>query len=367
MKWRRERVSLGEQTVWHRVGSLFGAFYDVASWGYLAVVVIVVVSRMSDGAAPVVLQPLQAGFPILVAPVWIVLVVAAVTRRWFQVPVALVLAVTFIASVAPARRTVAAPYWVQDAAKVRIASANVFFRNTDPDKAVAAVMAHDVDVLVVAEFTDAFAAAFDRAGAPARYPYTSERARLDRNGMVIYSKLPIIETQELTATKMPAVHLSLPGGETLWLAAVHPYPPMTDSQTKQWISGLQEIRRFAVGEAADDPLVLVGDFNGTRWQPTFGKLLAGSMIDAHEALGRGLSRSWPVGWALPRLVRLDHALLNERTFPTAIDDFVVPGSDHLAFDVTVAVKAAQAPGVRPGEDSIVTTTTKKPRVAKKRR
>ncbi len=361
MKWRRERVPLEDQTIRHRALSLLGGIYDVASWGYLAIVLVVVVSRMSDGAAPVVLQPLQAGFPILVAPVWIVLLLAAVTRRWFQVPVALVLAVTFVASVAPARQKVAEPYWVQEAARVRIASANLYLANPNVDKAVAAVMAHDADVLVLTEFTTTFAAAFNRAGVGNRYPYAAERARLDRNGVVIYSKIPFTETQELTDAKMPAVKLTLATGESLWVAAVHPYAPESETKSKQWVTALQEIRRFTASDAGDGPLVLVGDFNGTRWQPTFGKLLAGTMIDAHEALGRGLSRSWPADSVIPRLVRLDHALLNERAFPVAIDDFVVPGSDHLAFDVTVAVKAAQAPGVQPGEDSIVTTTTKKPK------
>ena len=255
----------------------------------------------------------------------------------------------------------AEPYWVDEAARVRIVSANVYFENPDVDRAVAAVMARDADVLVLTEFTTTFSAAFERAGVASRYPHTTDHARLDREGVVIYSKIPFTETQELTDTKMPAVKLTLASGESLWLAAVHPYPPSNDTQANQWIKALQDIRRFTLSEAGDDPMALVGDFNGTRWQPTFGKLLAGTMIDAHEALGRGLSRSWPADSFFPLLVRLDHALLNGRAFPVAIDDFVVAGSDHLAFDVTVAVKAAQAPGVQPGEDSIVTTTTKKPK------
>ena len=357
MKWRRERVPLEDQTIRHRAGTLFGAFFDIASWGYLALLAVVSVSRLSDGSVPVLLQPLQAGYPLLGAPVWLVLVISGVTRRWFQAPVALVLAVTLIASVAPARRSVAEPYWVRDSARVRVASANVFFKNPNPDAAAEAVMARDADVMVVTEFTESFSAAFDRVGARERYPYRTIRARLDRNGVVVFSKISFVETEVLTDTKMPAVKLSLPSGEVLWVAAVHPYPPSTESQTKQWIRSLHDVRRFALGGAGDDPLALVGDFNGTRWQPTFGKLLAGSMIDAHEALGRGLSRSWPADRWLPPLVRLDHALLNERAFPVAIDDFVVPGSDHLAFEVTIAVKARLAPGVSPGEDSIVTTTT----------
>ena len=363
MNWRRNRIPRSELRGWKRVGSELGAFWDVGTWGYLVLIAVVAVSRLADASVPV-LQPLQAGLPILFAPVWLVLVVAAVTKRWLQVPVALVLAVTFIGSVSPARQKVAAPYWVAGVPTVTVVSANVYFANTRPDDVVQTLLARDADVMVVLEFTDALADAFNRAGATGLYPYSEVKARQDPGGIAIYSKLAFDQNTELTELKSPAVRLSLPGGEFLWLAGVHPFPPTSDNEEKRWARSLKDLRRFANGSAGDDPLALVGDFNATRWQPGFGTLLAGSMIDAHEAVGKGLTRSWPVASSVPRLVRLDHALINERAFPTAVQDFTVPGSDHLAFEVTIAIKATQAPGVASGEDSIVTTTTKKPKKRK---
>ena len=349
-----------------RIGGYIGTAWDISTWAYLAMLSVVVVSRMSDGSAPVFLQPLQAGFPIVAGPVWIVLAVAVLTRRWLQVPLCLILAVGFVAAVSPARQRVAPPYWVAGAPTVRVAAANVYFANTTPDTAARSLLARDPDVIVVAEFTGTFRAAFNRAGVADRYPNVSERPRDDPAGAVIYSKLPFAEVRELTELKMPAVRLILPAGGYLWVAAVHPFPPTGETEGKRWMRCLKDLRRFAEGTAGDDPLAMVGDFNGTRWQPSFGQLLAGSTVDAHEALGKGLSRSWPAGRAFPRLVRLDHALINERAFPVAIQDFEVPGSDHRAFDVTIAVRSIKAPGVLPGEDSIVgstvgaSTSTRKP-------
>jgi endonuclease/exonuclease/phosphatase (EEP) superfamily protein YafD len=367
LNWHRDRSPQQDQTWWQRGLSLGAAFWDVATWGYLAMVAVVAVSRLADGSVPVVLQPLQAGLPILFAPVWLVLFVAAVTRRWFQVPVAMVLAVTFIASVAPARQTVAAPYWVTGAPTLRVLSANSYIDNKSPDEAARTLVDRDADVMVILEFSAVLETALDAAGAARTYPYQSLKPRLDPAGIAIYSKLPFNNTTELTELKSPAVRLALPSGQFLWIAAVHPYPPNSVRESSRWVRSLRDLQRFASGTAGDDSLALIGDFNASRWQPSFGKLLAGPMIDAHEALGKGLSRSWPVKAGLPRLVRLDHALINERAFPTAVQDFRVPGSDHVAFEVTIAAKAIRSPGVAPGEDSIVTTTSRRPKKSKKRR
>ncbi len=366
MKWRRQPSALSDGGRLHRVRSSVAALYDVGSWGYLALISIVAISRLADNGVPTFLQPLQAGLPILFAPVWLVLCISGISRRWFQVPLALVLAVTHFASVAPARQEVGAPYWVRSASTVRLAVANVFVTNQTVAEAAQSLLERQADVMILLEFTERQQAALQLAGAEESYPFRELRARNDPSGVAIFSKIPFDDMIEVTDARTPAVRLKLPAGEFLRVVAVHPYPPTSEAEAKNWTRYLQALKRFANSSAGDDPLVLAGDFNGTRWQPSFGKLLAGSMIDAHEALGQGLSRSWPVGNRLPRLVRLDHALVNERAFPTQLQDFTVTGSDHRGFDVTIAIKKPQAPGIEAGEDSIVSTTTKKPKKLRKR-
>jgi endonuclease/exonuclease/phosphatase (EEP) superfamily protein YafD len=94
----------------------------------------------------------------------------------------------------------------------------------------------------------------------------------------------------------------------------------------------------ARARATTGPAVIVGDFNATRWNPPFEKLLDSGLTDVHEATGQGLSRSWPNSGIVPvPLMRIDHALVNNGAFPTQVRDESIPGSDHLGFIATLAV------------------------------
>ena len=89
--------------------------------------------------------------------------------------------------------------------------------------------------------------------------------------------------------------------------------------------------------SAPGATAVVGDFNSTRWNPPFGDLLAAGLHDAHESVGQGLSRSWPnLGFPVP-LMRLDHALVNDKVGVVSVHDVDVPGSDHIGFVTELAV------------------------------
>ena len=85
---------------------------------------------------------------------------------------------------------------------------------------------------------------------------------------------------------------------------------------------------------------MAGDFNATRWHPFFGKLLDAGLTDAHEQMGKGLTRSWPADEPhhIPPVMRLDHALMNKAVTATAVRDIRIPGSDHIGFVVDLAVR-----------------------------
>ena len=121
--------------------------------------------------------------------------------------------------------------------------------------------------------------------------------------------------------------------------------PTTSSAAHEWAAELRTIGHTTLG--GDEATIAIGDFHGTRWQPSFGALLAGGLRDAHESVGRGLSRSWPMRRFRP-VARLMHALADERLFPTAVTDFDVRGSDHRGFVVTYAIRRDRAPGPLPG-------------------
>ncbi len=80
---------------------------------------------------------------------------------------------------------------------------------------------------------------------------------------------------------------------------------------------------------------MIGDFNASYWHPAFRDLLRQGLTDAHMALGKGWSTSWPTDEFIPPFVRLDHTLTGNGLVSTDVDDFRLTGSDHAAFVVTV--------------------------------
>jgi endonuclease/exonuclease/phosphatase family metal-dependent hydrolase len=155
----------------------------------------------------------------------------------------------------------------------------------------------------------------------------------------IYSRLPFTSrhVNRLLLNDAPTVTFSV-GGRPLRLVAVH----IDGAQhgAADWRNELRALRPIA-RDSSGDAFVVAGDFNATRWNPPFHDLLRSGLTDAHEARGRGLSRSWPVrGTVLSHLgplMRLDHALVNRHIAVERVRDVSVPGSDHVGFAVTLGV------------------------------
>jgi len=114
---------------------------------------------------------------------------------------------------------------------------------------------------------------------------------------------------------------------------VHPTSPLVDHHELHAQTGALA----SSGLASAGPTLVVGDFNAGYWHPTFRRLLRAGWRDAHIATRRWRSNSWPDDRRpLPPLVRLDHALVNDKLTVTDVHDVRIPGSDHVGFTVTVA-------------------------------
>lgn len=233
------------------------------------------------------------------------------------------------------------PRIADDAQRVRIAHANAYFKNATPAAAADRLLEIDADVLAVTEYDTDLATALAAAGVSARYPFRIDRAPTDRNGVALFSRFPIttgvlepIGGQYGIDATIDLAAGSGAGG-SIRIIAVHPLPGINRVALRQLRRDLAEFGRRAT--TPGPPTVMVGDFNASRWHPAFRDLLGRGLIDAHEQLGDGFSRSWPNGWWIPRFVRLDHALLGEGVTAVRIDDVAVPGSDHLGFVVEVAI------------------------------
>ena len=333
--------------------ALLGAAWDVVAWAFVAMLLVVAASRQVGGTAPALLQPLQAVVPLLFLPIYLVLAGAILGRRWLLAGTAIVFALVHWFSVAPARGVDDKPYWLGRGATIRVAEANVYEQNPTMGATSEKLLAADADMVVLVEVTPDWETAMAGTGLYERYPYRIVEPFRGVRGAAILSKLPITDVAHLTRNKLPVVDVTLPNGQSVRIVAVHPLPPLSGSSSADWTEDLRLLRRYAGRN--EGPLALVGDFNGTRWQPAFGSLLRSGLRDAHEATGHGLSYSWPADRFRP-FVRLDHALVGEELFPTAVTELALPGSDHRGFVATFELRPRSQPGASGGADPPVSTS-----------
>lgn len=304
----------------------------VASWCALSVV-----ARWSIGAP--VTQLLQGLVPVVFLPVWIIAVTAFAGRRWPLAVLSSVLVVTHVLLVWPALRGGGAPAWAVAAPRITLLSVNLFDRNRTPDAAAAAVLARRADVLVLVETSPRMRDALVRAGIDRQYPHQLI-ATPSPNGNTdgIYARRPFTGGRQLAvfANSLPVVKVPV-GRRQLEIIGVHIDGPRYG--VDQWSKEITDLVWFA---RTSDPLVISGDFNATRWHSPFRDLLDADLTDAHESVGKGLSRSWPVlGTPLAAfgpLMRIDHALTNRDVAALDVRDIRVPGSDHAGFEVELAVR-----------------------------
>lgn len=321
-----------------RAVAFVGSLLDLTAYVYLLIAGVAALSRKFGGAVGATLQPLHAGFPVVIAPTIAVVLFAVLRRRLLLVLLSGILAVTGWFAVAPAIGTTSPPPWSRTAPTLTIAAANLLFTNPTPEAAAKQLLDLNADVVVVIELTEQLAQTLDASGFATAYPNRSLVPQPHPTGAGIYSRLPIVEIRRWGDDRLPDVDLQLPNGELVRIVAIHPMPPTDRERSGPWRQQLKRLADRAFTETAI-PFVAVGDFNGTRWQPGFGQLLE-VLSDVHEMSGKGLSRSWPANTAgLPLLFRLDHALVNDRFVPLALRDVPLVGSDHVAFLTTLAVRS----------------------------
>ena len=136
------------------------------------------------------------------------------------------------------------------------------------------------------------------------FPCRIERSGPGASGIAIWSKSPAEagDRGDTTDRTLDVTVRSALG--PVRVLAVHAHTPTDDFET--WKHDLDQFR--VLGRTGDEPTVVIGDFNASFWHPSFRALLDDGFTDAHIALGRGFSVSWPDDAWFPPFIRLDHAL-----------------------------------------------------------
>lgn len=266
-------------------------------------------------------------------------VVGLIVRMWSTVAINMVAVAGLATVLMPVLRGFDPPAVPETSPRLVVAMSNLLYGNPNIDEAATLLLSVDADLLAIVEYHPSAAAALATAGVAERYPYRSELPRNDRTGLVLFSRLPIVESVVAPIGHQLGIDATVDvGGIATRVLVVHPVPGTKQGDVSLWSDDLATIGRTAA--ASDLPTVVVGDFNASRWHPAFRHLLGTGLTDLHEQLGAGWSRSWPANRALPPFVRIDHLLMRNGTIGVDVNDLEVPGSDHRGFVAAVALPAA---------------------------
>ncbi len=261
---------------------------------------------------------------------------ALLLRRWAVGTVTVLVSAVLVAAVAP--RAFPDPRPVAVGREVTVMAANLLVGKADAEAVVAAVRAHDVDVLAMQELTPAMVRDLERAGLEEVLPYRHFVDEPGGSGSGIASRYPVFPrtlTPPSTLRQAGAL-VDLPG-EDVEVLSVHPMPPVVDAGPESWqrdMAGLPD-------RALDGPVrVLAGDFNATLDHVGLRRLLNSGYVDAADQVGAGLYPTWPSDGALwPPPVAIDHVLVDDRCPVEEFTVLDVPGSDHRAVVTRFVVPA----------------------------
>jgi endonuclease/exonuclease/phosphatase family metal-dependent hydrolase len=187
-----------------------------------------------------------------------------------------------------------------------------------------------VDILALPELRPPGLEALEAAGIAAMFPYRALDVDWAGVGSAIFSRFPLQASGRMpdTAFYQSRGVVTIPGAAGgIQLTAIHIASPRPGN-IPTW---RQELRQL--GQARQDlpgsvPAILLGDFNASYDHREFRDLLATGFTDAAQAVGKGMTPTWPAGSMVPAFVALDHVLVTAGIGIGSYATVAVPGTDH---------------------------------------
>ena len=218
----------------------------------------------------------------------------------------------------------------QQQAKVSLFSANVYMHNRQDEALISILEEMEPDLILLME-TDAW---WEHALEPiaAQYPYSMEYPLDNTYGMLLYSKLPLLdkEIRFFQHEDVPSFHtqVRLENGEFFYFHAMHPVPP-TQSQYPDNI-GEDEESLLEVAELIREqalPAVVAGDFNDVAWSHTHQLFQTETGLNDLR-VGKGLYNTYNAQ-SLWKRWPLDHVYVSDAFRALTFRRLPDCGSDHF--------------------------------------
>jgi endonuclease/exonuclease/phosphatase (EEP) superfamily protein YafD len=307
----------------------------VAGWLTVTALATLHVLQLLGVADPVPLDWAWAATPLVYLPGWFVLLLAGAIGSRSLGAAALVIVVAHVAWLLPAMT--GSPAAVDaDAPRLRVVSANVLYTNQRLPDLLDELMSYDADVIALQEVTDRVQVAVVRQ-LTAEYPHQVLNETDNAFGSMVVSRLPLRADDVLDVGDLPMLVVDVVvGTETVRVWNVH-----TRAPTRGYRRDVRDESLAAMEVLRADvsvPLVVLGDFNATRWNESFRSLLATGLRSAADDVGHGLRTTWKGSGGIPIEMVLDHVLVSDEivTLDTRVGAGV--GSDHRPVIADLALR-----------------------------
>ncbi len=238
-----------------------------------------------------------------------------------------------------------------DDANLRLLVANVLMDNRESKAFLDVVREYEPDVILAVEPDKWWETALRTL--EETYPYTLKNPLDNTYGMLVYSRLEIIdpEIRFILKPSIPSMHMQvvLPSGDRVFLHVLHPDPPNPAYATE---TTERDAELLIVGremEKRDEPTIIAGDFNDVAWSRTtnlFQK--ASGLLDPR--VGRGMYNTYNARNPLLRWP-LDHVFHSDHFRLVGMERGPAWGSDHFPIFVELSLEIeAEAEQEEPDTD-----------------
>lgn len=207
-------------------------------------------------------------------------------------------------------------YEVLDSSKknqetLKIYTSNVLQNNDNYQLLINQIKGYDADIVLLTE-TDNNWLQNISVKVSNMYPYKKEIPLNNTYGMLLYSKLPLINPQVkyLVSDSVPSIHakIKLSNKDTIQVRAIHPTPPMPQENPKSSDRDTEMMMIAKMALESKYPVIVLGDFNDVAWSVTsqlFDRV--SRLIDVRK--GRGLFNTYSADNKILRWP-LDHIFIS---------------------------------------------------------
>ncbi|WP_409432247.1 endonuclease/exonuclease/phosphatase family protein [Litorimonas sp. RW-G-Af-16] len=218
---------------------------------------------------------------------------------------------------------------------IRLMVGNVLMENSEQEAYLSQIKDISPDILFLVETDAAWRSALSEL--EAEYPHTYMLPLPDFNGMLFYSRYPILNVQEryFIQDHIPSLTIDLDVGhsQALRFYGVHPRPPRPEDDTSDLDAELNLVAN-EVGHLAG-PVIVTGDLNDVGWSSTTKKFLRMSgLLDPRH--GRGLFNSYNAKNPIVRWP-LDHVFHSKHFSLIDMKRLKACGSDHFPLLINFAL------------------------------